>query len=81
MHRFRPTKTDADAARLVLDIAGIPARVRLLPQSVRICLKGEPTDDVRAKAREALADADLRSVSGGALSFSRGYQAFAYVVR
>lgn len=80
MRQFRPTKTDADAARFVLSISGIKARVKLLRFSVRICLEGDITDEIRTKAREALADADLRGVLGGELSFAGGYQAFAYKV-
>lgn len=81
MNRSQPTKTDADAARFVLELSGIKARVRLLRFSVRVCLVGEITDAIRVKAREALADADLRGVTGGALSWEGGYQAFAYKVR
>lgn len=81
MQQFRPTKTDAEAARLVLSIAGIKARVALQRLSVRVCLVGQVSDEIRAKAREALAEADLRGVLGGQLSFEGGYQAFAYKVR
>ena len=81
MQQFRPTKTDVEAARLVLSISGIKARVALQRFSVRICLLGDVTDEVRSLAREALADADLRGILGGELSFEGGYQAFAYKVR
>jgi len=81
MQQFAPTKTDADAARFVLGLEGIKARVKLCRFSVRVCLVGEVTDAIRAKARASLADADLRGVLGSELSFEGGYQAFAYKVR
>lgn len=79
--QMTPTATDADAARFVLSLSGIKARVRRLRFSLRICLEGEVTDAIRAKATAALADADLFGVLGGQLSWEQGYQAFAYKVR